>query len=66
MLVLGFFDSEDELVSFDHAVVTAHRWPASELVKRLAEAGFVEVERMQRQVVERPDRRYGAIAARAV
>jgi hypothetical protein len=65
MLVLGFFDSEDELGAFDHAVVTAYRWPASELVKRLAEAGFDEVERMQRQVVERPDRTYGAIAARA-
>ncbi len=65
MLILGFFDSEDELDAFDHAVVTAYRWPTSELVTRLAEAGFVEVERMQRQVVERPDRRYGAIAARA-
>ena len=65
MLVLGFFHSEDELEAFDHAVVTAYRWPTPELVTRLAEAGFVEVERMQRQVVERPDRRYGAIAARA-
>jgi SAM-dependent methyltransferase len=65
MLVLGYFDSEDELESFDHAVVTAYRWPTAALVTRLAEAGFVEVERMQRQVVERPDRRYGAIAARA-
>lgn len=64
-LVLGFFDSEDGLVSFDHAVVAAYRWPASELVARLTEAGFVDVERMQRQVGERPDRRYGAIAARA-
>jgi hypothetical protein len=35
------------------------------LVKRLAEAGLDEVERMQRQVVERPDRTSGAIAARA-
>ena len=66
MLVLGFFDSADALVTFDHAVATACRWPSSELVERLAEAGFVEVERRQRQVVERPDRRYGAIAARAV
>ena len=65
ILVLGFFDSEDGLVSFDHAVVAAYRWPASALVARLTEAGFVEVERMQRQVGERPDRRYGAIAARA-
>ena len=65
MLVLGFFDSEDELGAFDHAVVTAYRWPASELVKRLPEADLDEVERMQRQVVERPDRTSGAIAARA-
>jgi SAM-dependent methyltransferase len=65
VLVLCFFDSEDELVAFDHAVVTAYRLPSCQLVARLAEAGFIEIERMQRQVVERPDRRYGAIAARA-
>ena len=64
-LVLGFFDSDDDLAAFDHAVLTAYRWPAAALVDRLAAAGFVEVERVQRQVAERPDRLYGAIAARA-
>ncbi len=34
--------------------------------RRLAEAGLVEVERMQRQVAERPDRTYAAITARAL
>ena len=65
-LVLGFFASADEVAEFDHAVVPAYRWPAEALAERLVEAGFVEVEHMQRQVAERPDRRYGAIAARAV
>jgi hypothetical protein len=66
MLVLGFFDSDDEVAAFDHAVVTAYRWPAAALAERLAEAGLVEVERMQRRVAERPDRRQSAIVARAV
>ncbi|MCU1693716.1 MAG: hypothetical protein JWM64_2807 [Frankiales bacterium] len=65
-LVLGFFASADEVSEFDHAVVTAYRWPAAALAQRLAEAGFREVERMERQVAERPDRLYGAVAARAV
>lgn len=65
-LVLGFFDSDDEVTAFDHAVVTAYHWPAARLVEHLAEAGFAEVERMQRQGADRPDRRYAAIAARAV
>ena len=64
-LVLGFFDSDDDVAAFDHAVLTAYRWPAAALADRLTAAGFVEVERMQRQVAERPDRIYGAIAARA-
>lgn len=66
MLVLGFFASADEVTAFDHAVVQAWRWPAVHLVDRLAQAGFVEVERMERQVAARPDRQYGAIAARAI
>jgi SAM-dependent methyltransferase len=65
-LVLGFFDSDDEITAFDHAVVTAYRWPAARLAEHLAEAGFAEVERLQRQGADRPDRRYAAIAARAV
>ena len=65
-LVLGFFASADEIAEFDHAVVTAYRWPAAAMAERLAQAGFVEVERLERQVAERPDRRYGALAARAI
>jgi hypothetical protein len=66
MLVLGFFDSPDEVTAFDHAVATAYRWPAARLAEHLTEAGFVEVERLQRQAADRPDRRYAATAARAV
>lgn len=65
VLVLGFFDSDDDVAEFDHAVVTAWRWPVDALVARLAAAGFAEVERLQYSVPERPDRRYAAVAARA-
>jgi 2-polyprenyl-3-methyl-5-hydroxy-6-metoxy-1,4-benzoquinol methylase len=65
-LVLGFFASDDEVTAFDHAVVTAYRWPADLLTQRLAEAGLAHVERIERQVADRPDRRYAALAARAV
>ena len=65
-LVLGFFEGDNEVASFDHAVVVAYRWPSDVLIQRLAEAGFAEVERLQRRVVDRPDRTYAAIAARAV
>lgn len=64
MLVLGFFDSDDGLASFDHKVVQAYRWPTDALAAKLAEAGFTEVERVRRQVADRPDRRYAAAAAR--
>ena len=64
-LVIGFFDSEDDVAPFDHTVVTAHRWPADVLAERLVSAGFTELERRQRQSPTRPDRRYAAIAARA-
>ncbi len=65
VLVAGFFDSDDDVAQFDHKVIAAYRWPADAFSARLARAGFVEVERLQRQVLERPDRRYAAIAARA-
>ena len=65
VLVAGFFDSDDGVAAFDHKVITAYRWPADVFSSRLARAGFVEVERLCRQVAERPDRRYAAIAARA-
>ena len=64
VLVVGFFDSTDGVVPFEHRVTTAFRWPADVLAGRLAAAGFSEVERRQRQSPERPDRRYAAIAAR--
>jgi trans-aconitate methyltransferase len=65
VLVIGFFDSDDEVAPFDHAVITAYRWPTDVFAQHLADAGFTEVERLQRQVAERPDRKYAAIAAHA-
>jgi SAM-dependent methyltransferase len=65
MLVVGFFDSDEDVTAFDHKVVTAYRWPVDVFTQRLAEAGFTEVQRLQRQSPDRPDRRYAAIAARA-
>jgi SAM-dependent methyltransferase len=65
VLVVGFFDSDDVVAEFDHKVVAAHRWPADVFSAHLTRAGFSEVERLQRQVLERPDRMYAAIAARA-
>ena len=65
VLVIGFFDSDDDVAEFDHAVVTAYRWPVDVLAEHLTTAGFTEVERMRTQRAERPDRRYAAIAARA-
>jgi SAM-dependent methyltransferase len=62
-LVIGFFDSEDEVAAFEHKVITAYRWPVDEFSARLAKAGFAELERRQQQFPERPDRRYAAIAA---
>jgi SAM-dependent methyltransferase len=64
-LVVGFFDSDDDVAPFDHAVITAYRWAVDVFTERLAQAGFTEVERLRQQNVERPDRKYAAIAARA-
>src|SRR4051794_7258230 len=66
ILVVGFFDSDDHVAAFDHKVVTAYRWPVDAFVEILASAGFSEVERLQQQLVDRPDRKYAAVAARAV
>ncbi len=66
VLVAGFFDSDDAVAKFDHKVIAAYRWPADSFSDRLAAAGFAEVERLRRQVPERPDRRYATIAARAI
>jgi SAM-dependent methyltransferase len=65
MLVVGFFDSDDDVARFDHKVVTAYRWPVDTFSEHLARAGFTEVQRLQHQLPERPDRKYAAIAARA-
>jgi SAM-dependent methyltransferase len=65
MLVVGFFDSDDDVGAFDHKVITAYRWPADVFAQQLSAGGFTEVERVQRQVPERPDRKYAAIAASA-
>ncbi len=46
-LVAGFFDG-DEVVAFDHKVVTAYYWPVDQLSARLWRAGFREVERQRR------------------
>jgi SAM-dependent methyltransferase len=65
MLVAGFFDSDEDVAPFDHAVITAYRWPADAFAERLSRAGFTEVQRLRRRYPERPDRKYAAIAARS-
>jgi SAM-dependent methyltransferase len=65
VLVLGFFDSDDEVAAFDHKVITAYRWPVDVIAERLRAAGFTELQRHRHQVAERPDRKYAAVAARA-
>jgi SAM-dependent methyltransferase len=46
-IVVGFVHGDD-VAAFDHKVATAYRWPVDEFSKRLAHAGFTEVERLQR------------------
>ena len=60
-LVLAIFVG-DEVAAFEHKVVTAYRWPADELSQPLAQAGFTEVERLQRPT-EGTCRPHAAIAA---
>ncbi|MDG4807691.1 class I SAM-dependent methyltransferase [Micromonospora sp. WMMD1120] len=62
-LVIGFFDSDDEVAAFDHKVYTAYRWPVDEFSAHLTQAGFTELQRLQQQFPDRPDRKYAAIAA---
>lgn len=64
VLVVGFFDSDDEVAEFDHAVISAYRWPVDVFAQHLAAAGFTELERVRHQVAERPNRKYAALAAR--
>ena len=65
VLVVGFFDSDDDVAAFDHKVITAYRWPADVFAAHVARAGFTEVQRVRHQRVERPDRMYAALAAHA-
>jgi len=64
-LVVGFFDSDDEVAEFDHAVTSGYRWPVEVLARCIRQAGFTELERSQQQFPERPDRKYATIVARA-
>jgi SAM-dependent methyltransferase len=65
VLVVGFFASDDDVATFDHAVVTAYRWPVDVLVEHLAAAGFVELQRRTHWVPDSPNRQYAAVAVRA-
>jgi hypothetical protein len=59
--MLGFFEGA-QLETFDHAIVTAYRWPVAELSQELSAAGFDIVETHTRTGPgARPD---GAIVAR--
>jgi SAM-dependent methyltransferase len=60
-LVVAIFVG-DEVAAFDHKVVTAYRWPVDEFSERLAQAGFTEVERLQRPS-DGTHRPHAAIAA---
>ncbi|MFS0701655.1 trans-aconitate 2-methyltransferase [Cellulomonas sp. 179-A 4D5 NHS] len=63
VLVVGFFDG-GEVEPFAHKVTTAYRWPVGEMSRRLARAGLVERERVQR-AAEGDGRPHAAIAAQA-
>jgi SAM-dependent methyltransferase len=63
-LVVGMFEGA-AVEPFEHKVLTAHRWPADEVARRLARNGFAEVERLQR-AQEGERRPYVVLAARAV
>ncbi|MER5458302.1 class I SAM-dependent methyltransferase [Micromonospora sp. NPDC002389] len=60
-LVTALFVGE-EVVAFDHKVLTAYRWPLDEFSRRLVRAGFTEVERLQRPG-EGDRRPHAAVAA---
>ncbi|MGN7223310.1 class I SAM-dependent methyltransferase [Curtobacterium flaccumfaciens] len=59
-LLLGFFEG-DAVEAFDHAVVTAYRWPVASLVALLDEAGFDVVDVHTR--TDPGHRPHGAISA---
>ncbi|MBF4582329.1 class I SAM-dependent methyltransferase [Curtobacterium sp. VKM Ac-2865] len=62
-LLVGFFVG-DALEAFDHAVVTAWRWPADLLARELEAAGFDVIETHSRTAVSGTPRPHGAIVAR--
>lgn len=52
-LLLAFFESEGEPVApFDHAVITAYRWPIDGLAEAAGSAGFREAGRMMRKPLD--------------
>ncbi|MET7900516.1 class I SAM-dependent methyltransferase [Streptomyces sp. NPDC005355] len=52
-LLLAFFESEGRpVVSFDHAVTAAYRWPIDGLAEMADTVGFREVGRMMRKPVD--------------
>ncbi|QQD76852.1 class I SAM-dependent methyltransferase [Curtobacterium sp. YC1] len=59
-LLLGFFEGP-AVEAFDHAVVTANRWPVASLAALLDEAGFEVVDTVTRTAPEH--RPHGAISA---
>ncbi|MGH9210556.1 MAG: hypothetical protein ACRD2C_07710 [Acidimicrobiales bacterium] len=62
-LVVGFFDG-DEVVAFEHKVVTAYYWPVDAFAEWMRQAGFTEIERRRRRGVAEPGHRpHGAIVA---
>jgi SAM-dependent methyltransferase len=62
-LLVGFFLG-DALELFDHAVVTAWRWPADLFVQELEAAGFDLIETHTRTAASGTPRPHGAIVAR--
>ena len=63
-LLVGFFVG-DELETFDHAVVTAWRWPVGWLADELGAAGFEVVETHTRTGSPEGPRPHGAVLARS-
>lgn len=61
LLLLGFFDGA-KVEAFDHAVVTAYRWPAEDLHALLEAAGFDIIETHRRS--EQNHRPVGAALCR--
>lgn len=62
-LLVGFFLG-DTLEPFDHAIVTAYRWPADLLAQELEAAGFDVIETHTRTAGSGTPRPHGAIVAR--